>query len=92
MTSKPNLQQEMSTLTDEELFLLREKLLIESVKSAFGQSRGGRKRKPSDEAWEWVISVDRELPFSFFKCCSTCGLDPEKMLDWLRYYKRKLMS
>ena len=47
-------------LTDEDIPYLRENLLIESVKSAFGESRGGQKRKPSDEAWEWIISEDRE--------------------------------
>lgn len=79
-------------LTDENIPYLRENLLIESVKSAFGESRGGQKRKPSDEAWEWIISGDRELPFSFNQCCLACGVDPDNMLDWLRYYKRKFMS
>ncbi|OUX64639.1 MAG: hypothetical protein CBE36_07275 [Oceanospirillaceae bacterium TMED276] len=79
-------------LTDEDIPYLRENLLIESVKSAFGESRGGQKRKPSDDAWEWIISEDRELPFSFNQCCLACGVDPDKMLDWLRYYKRKFMS
>lgn len=79
-------------LTDEDIPFLRENLLIESVKSAFGASRGGQKRKPSDEAWDWIISEDRDLPFSFTQCCIACGVDPENMLDWLQYYKRKLMS
>lgn len=78
-------------ITDEDIPYLRENLLIESVKSAFGESRGGRKRKPSDEAWQWIISEDRELPFSFNQCCLACGVDPEKMLDWLCYYKRKCL-
>lgn len=79
-------------LTDEDIPYLRKNLLIESVKSAFGESRGGQKRKPSDEAWEWIIADDRELPFSFNQCCLACEVDPDKMLDWLRYYKRKLLS
>ncbi|MCG8613788.1 MAG: hypothetical protein MI864_25035 [Pseudomonadales bacterium] len=79
-------------LTAEDIPYLRENLLIESVKSAFGESRGGRKRKPSDEAWEWIIAEDRELPFSFNQCCLACGVDPDTMLDWLRYYKCKLLS
>ena len=79
-------------LSDEELPHLRESLLIESVKSAFGESRGGQRRAPSDEAWEWIISEERELPFSFNRCCLACGVDPEKMLDALRFYRRKLLS
>lgn len=79
-------------LTDEDIPFLRENLLIESVKSAFGASRGGQKRKPSDEAWDWIISEDRDQPFSFAQCCFACGVDPENMLDWLQYYKRKLKS
>lgn len=78
-------------LADEDIPYLRENLLIESVKSAFGESRGGRKRKPSDEAWAWIISDDQELPFSFNQCCLACGVDPDTMLDWLHYYKRKCM-
>lgn len=79
-------------ITNEDIPFIRENLLIQSVKSAFGESRGGKKRKPSDEAWEWIISEERELPFSFNQCCLACGVDPENMLEWLRYYKRKLMS
>lgn len=81
-----------ATLTEDDLPFIRENLLIESLKSAFGESRGGRKRKPSDEAWEWILSEDRELPFSFNQCCLACGIDPEKLLESLRYYKRKLLS
>jgi len=85
-------EEEKVILTHGETLRIREYLLVESVKSAFGESRGGRKRKPSDEAWEWIISEERELPFSFDRCCLACGLDPEKMLDSLRYYKRKLLG
>lgn len=76
-------------LTDEDLPFLRENLLIESVKSAFGESRGGRKPEPSAEAWEWITSGERNLPFSFDNCCIACGLDPERMLGLLEYYKKK---
>jgi hypothetical protein len=79
-------------LSDEDIPSIRKNLLIESVKSAFGASRGGNKRKPSDEAWEWIVSEDFNQPFSFAQCCFACGVDPENMLDWLRYYKRKLKS
>ena len=77
-------------LTEEDVPFIRENLLIETARSAFGESRGGRKRKPSDEAWEWIISKEGELPFSFEQCCHACGVDPEQMLEWLRFYKRKL--
>lgn len=77
-------------LTEEDVPYIRENLLIETARSAFGESRGGRKRKPSDEAWEWIISEEGDLPFSFEQCCHACGVDPEKMLEWLRFYKRKL--
>ena len=76
-------------LTEEDVPFIRENLLIETARSAFGESRGGRKRKPSDEAWEWIISNEGELPFSFEQCCHACGVDPELMLEWLRFYKRK---
>lgn len=79
-------------LTNEDIQHLKEKILIESVKSAFGESRGGQRRRPSDEAWEWITTDERELPFSFKECCLAYGVDPEKMLDWLRYYKRKFLS
>ncbi len=77
-------------LTDDDILDLRENLLIETAKSAFGESSGGRKPKPSAEAWEWIISEEQKLPFSFDNCCIACGADPELMLGWLRYYKRKL--
>lgn len=77
-------------LTEEDVPFIRENLLIETARSAFGESRGGRKRKPSDEAWEWIISEEGDLPFSFEQCCHACGVDPETMLEWLRFYKRKL--
>lgn len=77
-------------LTDEDVPYLRENLLIETVKAAFGQSRGGRKPKQSDEAWEWINSEDREHPFSFDHCCIACGVNPEKLLEHLHFYRRKL--
>jgi hypothetical protein len=77
-------------LSDTDITTIRESLLIESVKSAFGASRGGRKRKPSDEAWEWILSDDREQPFSFARCCRSFGVDHEEMIELLRYYRRKL--
>lgn len=79
-------------LTEEEVLFLKENLVVETAKSAFGLSRGGNKRKPSDEAWEWILSEDRDLPFSFAACCREWGADPDKVLDGLRYYRRKLLS
>lgn len=80
------------SLLETDIHHIREDLLIESVRHALGESRGGQKRRPSDEAWEWLISDEKELPFSFVQCCHSCGVDPEEMLGWLRYYKRKLSS
>lgn len=79
-------------LSEEDIPTIRENLIVETVKSAFGISRGGQNRKPSDEAWEWILSEDRELPFSFTQCCNEFGADPETVLDWLRWYRRKLLS
>ena len=81
-----------SILTEEEVLLLKENLIVETAKSAFGLSRGGNRRKPSDEAWEWILSEDRDLPFSFAVCCREWGADPDKMLEGLQYYKRKFLS
>jgi hypothetical protein len=83
---------ESLSIADREIPALREELLIETVKSAFGESRGGLPRKPSDEAWEWILSDRRELPFSFAQCCREVGADPDTMLEWLRYYRQKFMS
>lgn len=96
---KPNRKQDFSEplaepleIPDNAFPFLREKLLIETVKSAFGESRGGLKRKPSEEAWEWILSENREMPFSFAQCCREWGVDPDKMLEWLRYYRRKFLQ
>ena len=71
---------------------IQERFIVETVGAAFGLSRGGRTTKPSEEAWEWILSDKREVPFSFTQCCLKHGADPETMLDWLRWYKRKLLS
>ena len=81
-----------NVLSEMDVEHVREELLIESVRHAFGESRGGQKRRPSDDAWEWLVSEEKELPFSFEQCCHACGVDSETMLDWLRYYKRKWSS
>jgi len=79
-------------LSNDDAIHIRERLLIESIKSAFGESRGGCSRKPSDDAWAWIVSPERELPFSFQRCCLAHGVDPENMLDALRYYRRKFLG
>ena len=83
---------EAEDILDNELPFIRENLLIETIRSAFGESRGGRKRKPSDEAWEWILSEEGAMPFSFKQCCLACGVDPETILESLLYYKRKFTS
>ena len=94
-TRKPELSAPLGeplAFQDQEIPVIREKLLIETVRSAFGESRGGLRRKPSDEAWDWILSENREMPFSFAQFCLEWEVDPDKMLDWLRYYRRKFMS
>ena len=91
-TGKPIPKKTVLAFQDQEIPVIREKLLIETVRSAFGESRGGLRRKPSDEAWDWILSENREMPFSFAQCCREWEVDPDKMLDWLRYYRRKFMS
>ena len=71
---------------------IRERLLIESVKSAFGIRQHGGVRKPCYEAWEWILSENREMPFSFATCCREWGVDPETMVEWLRYYRKKMLG
>lgn len=92
LNNSSELECDPESLTDEDIPFIRENLLIESVKSAFGESRGGRKPVPSAEAWEWIISGEKELPFSFENCCFACGLDPDALLDLLQYYKKKLLK
>ena len=82
---------ELEAFDDHNLPDLKAILLVETIKSAFGLSSGGRNRKPSDEAWIWILSKENE-PFSFSACCREYGVDPEKLLDWLRWYHRKKLS
>ena len=91
LTDKLSDSKELNALDDHNLPVLKGILLIETIKSAFGLSTGGRNRKPSDEAWIWLLSKDIE-PFSFSACCREYGVDPDKMLDWLRWYQRKKSS
>lgn len=93
MEGSPELDQAIEDiLAEEDLPYLREGIIIETVRAAFGISRGGKNRKPSDEAWEWILSEDKEFPFSFEECCKEFGADPETVLEMLAYQKRKLMS
>lgn len=79
-------------LTEDELHYIRENLLLETCKSAFGLSRGGNKRKPSEEAWNWILSEDRKLPFSFDQCCQEFNADPDTVREMFVYYRRKFIS
>lgn len=87
-------------LREEELSSLRKNLFIESVKSAFGFSRGGRPFKPDEEAWAW-INESTDSPFSFEKCCrelaadpdlDCAGLDPDNLLGLLRWNRRRMLG
>lgn len=79
-------------LSEDGIHQLRHRLLIESLKSAFGLSRGGANRTPNPEAWQWIVSTDFEQPFSFFYCCIDSGVNPHLLLSHLLYYKRKFLS
>jgi len=32
------------------------------------------------------------MPFSFAACCREWGVDPETMVEWLRYYRKKMLG
>jgi len=91
LDSKLSDSKELEAFDEHNLPALRGILLVETIKSAFGLSSGGRNRKPSDEAWIWILSKEIE-PFSFSECCREYGVDPEKLLDWLRWYQRDKLS
>lgn len=65
---------------------LADAMLVETIRSAFGLSRGGRKAKPNQEAKEWIFSEhnDDANPFSFNNCCKATGLDPDELRENLR--------
>ena len=90
LTSNDHSESDSKCINEGEIPLLREYVLIESILSAFGETRGGgRKRSPSKEAWDWITIDEYEEPFSFYQCCISCGFNPEKLLDGLRHIKRK---
>ena len=70
--------------------LIRENLLINSVRSAFGVGLSGRKLKPDNKAYAWVFSEEERLPFSFVRCCNELGVDPEKMRGIIVWYTNKI--
>ena len=87
-------------LRDEDIHTLRKHLFLDSVRSAFGISRGGRPFKPSDEAWAW-INESSDSPFSFEQCCRElaadpdldfAGLDPENLRSLLRWNRRRMLG
>lgn len=72
------------------LSVMKENLLIHSVRSAFGIGLSGRKLKPDNKAFAWVFSEDENLPFSFVRCCDELGVDPEKMREIIVWYTNKM--
>jgi hypothetical protein len=82
-------EEEQYHIPEEDIPFIRENLLIESVRSAFGVSRGGRDRQPSTESWEWIVAEDTGSPFSFRNCCLSVGVDPDELLDWLCWYRKR---
>ena len=81
------LQIEDEDLDDEEdpnaYIKLADAMLVETIRAAFGLSRGGRKAKPNQEAREWIFSElnDDANPFSFNNCCKATGLDPDELRE-----------
>ena len=99
--SSPELDDALDdVLRDEEVSNLRKNLFLESVRSAFGISRGGRPFNPSEEAWAW-INDSTDSPFSFEQCCRElaadpdldfAGIDPETLLGLLRWNRRRMLG
>ena len=99
--SSPELDSQLDeVLRDEEISNLRKNLFVESVRSAFGISRGGRPFKPSEEAWAWINEAS-DSPFSFESCAleiaadpemDYAGLDPENLLGLLRWNRRRMLG
>lgn len=81
---------ESNEIPEEDIPFIREKLLIETVRSAFGVSRGGRNRRPDDDSWKWITAEDKGSPFSFRNCCLSTGVNPDELLEWLFWYRKKL--
>lgn len=63
-------------LTVDDIHHIRDAFIVGECQRAFGISRNGR-GKPSDEAWQWILSQENKLPFSFVNCCKEFGADPE---------------
>ena len=54
------------------------------VRSAIDDVRDGRKsKKMQQEAKDWLLSNEHELPLSFSNCCLALGLDAEVLLNLL---------
>jgi hypothetical protein len=100
--SSPELEQALDdVLQSEEISNLKKNLFFESVRSAFGLSRGGRKFKPSEEAWSWMNEVATNSPFAFEECCKElaadpeldcAGLDPELLRGLLQWNRRRMLG
>lgn len=63
-------------LTVDDIHHIRDAFIVGECQRAFGISRNGR-GSPSDEAWQWILSQDKDLPFSFANCCKEFGADPD---------------
>jgi len=77
------------TWHDHDCQRLKRAVLVDSIQSAFGLSSGGRNRRPSSTAWEWVMSSKDNSPFSFNQCCYSNQLDPTTLRCHLKIYYRR---
>ncbi len=82
---------ELGELEEHNLTEIKKVVLYDAIRTAFGLSSGGRKRKALDEAWLWLNSEERE-GFSFKACCSANGINSKKLLEKLRWQRRTIPS
>lgn len=78
-------------LSVDDLHHIRDAFLVGECQRAFGISRNGR-GSPSEEAWQWILSSDKELPFSFENCCAEFGADPETAKEILQLKFKKMFG
>lgn len=79
-----------SQIPEDEIPIIRQNLLIKTVRSAFGLGRGSGAKSLQDESWIWINANDERSPFSFRNCCISLGVDPDDMKEWLGWYRKKL--
>lgn len=87
----PSEETSQDYLTVDDLHHIRDSLLVTTCRRAFGVTRNGR-GTPSDEAWQWILSDEKKLPFSFDHCCAEFGADPETAKEILLLKFKKMFG